>query len=79
MDCLHRKPQPKEIRTGRDCQFCQNSDPNFRKRNPLDRLVVSNASDNAASHMTENGYAGHRILEIQVRLAVMTGLLKHVA
>jgi hypothetical protein len=76
---LHQRPAHDHPRTGRDCQFCQNSDPNFRKRNPLDRLVVSNASDNAASHMTENGYVEHRMLEIQVRLAVMTGSLQHVA
>lgn len=63
MDCLHRKPQPKETRTGRDCQFCQTSDPEFGKRDLLDRLVTSKVSDTVAAHMTENGRIRHRLLE----------------
>ena len=76
---LHRRPPKKDTRTGRDCQFCRNSDPDFGKRDPLDRLVTSKVNDSAGSHMTENGYVKHRLLEIEVRLAVMTGSVQHVA
>ena len=68
MDRLHRKPQPKETRTGRDCQFCRHFDPDFRKHNPMDKLVCSERSDTATAHMTENGYIGHRLLEIRMRM-----------
>jgi hypothetical protein len=70
MDRLHRDPPPKETRTGRDCKFCQRSDPDFGEREPMDRLVCSGLNDTAAAHMTENGYVKHRLLEIEVRLGV---------
>ena len=70
MDRLHRKPQHEETRTGRDCRFCQRSDPDFGERDPMDRLVAPELSDTAAAHMTENGYVRHRMLEIEVRLGV---------
>ncbi len=70
MDRLHRKPQPKETRTGRDCRFCQRSDPDFGKRDPMDRLVCSELNDTAAAHTTENGYIRHRLLEQELRLDV---------
>jgi hypothetical protein len=80
MDCIHRKPQLTETRIGRDCQFCQDSDPEFGKRDPLDRLVCSELDDTAAAHMTENGYIGHRLLEVRVRLiAAEFGLLPNAA
>ena len=60
----------KETRAGRDCLFCQRSDPDFGRRDPLDRLVCSKLNDTAAAHMTENGYIRHRMLEIEVRLGV---------
>jgi hypothetical protein len=58
-----------ETRTGRDCQFCRDYDPEFEKRNPMDRLVGAKKDDAAAAHMTENGYVRHRLLELESRLA----------
>jgi hypothetical protein len=54
MERLHLRPL-QDPRTGRDCQFCRRSDPDFGKRNPMDRLVRSNQDDAAAAHITENG------------------------
>ena len=68
MDCLHRKPLPKETRTGRDCQFCRHFDSEFWKRDPMDRLVHSEVQDTATAHLTENGHIRHRLLEIRMRL-----------
>jgi hypothetical protein len=45
----------------------------------MDRLVSSKSDDAATAHLTENGHVRHRVLEIRVRLAVMTGSLEHVA
>jgi hypothetical protein len=42
-------------------------------------MVTSKVNDTAAAHMTENGYVKHRALEIGIRLAVVSGLLQHVA
>jgi hypothetical protein len=70
MDRLHRKPQHEETRTGRDCRFCQRSDPDFGKRDPMDRLVSSELNDSAAAHMTEDGYVKHRMLEVEARMGV---------
>jgi hypothetical protein len=79
MERLHLRPL-QDIRTGRDCQFCRRSDPDFGKRNPMDRLVCSKQHDTAAAHMTENGYVSHRMLEIEVRLGVTEfGLMPNVA
>jgi hypothetical protein len=65
MDSLHRNPQPQETRTGRDCLFCKEFDPGFRKRDPIDRLV--GVEQNAASHLSVNGEIKHRLLEIKMR------------
>ena len=79
MERLHLRPL-QDIRTGRDCQFCRRSDPDFGKRKPMDRLVCSKQHDTAAAHMTENGYVRHRMLEIEVRLGVTEfGLMPNVA
>ncbi len=67
MDSLHRV-QHQDTRTGHDCRFCQRADPEFGKREPLDRLVCSELSDTATAHMTENGYILHRMLEVRARL-----------
>jgi len=64
MDLFHRESLGKDTRTGRECQFCSGLDPNFTKRDPLDRLVVSNLNDTAAAHLTEDGYVRHRITEL---------------
>ena len=79
MERLHLRPL-QDIRTGRDCQFCRRSDPDFGKRNPMDRLVCSKQHDTAAAQLSENGYVKHRMLEIEVRLAVTEfGLMPDVA
>jgi hypothetical protein len=86
MERVHLKPRAEtrlgprpETRTGRDCQFCRQSDLNFAMRAPQDRLVISKGDDSAAAHMTENGYVQHRSLEVRIRLAVTTGSWQHVA
>jgi hypothetical protein len=79
MERLHLRPL-QDTRTGRDCQFCRYSDPDFEKRDPMDRLVSSKKNDVAAAHMSENGYIRHRMLEIEVRLGVTEfGQLPNVA
>jgi hypothetical protein len=60
----------KDTPTGRDCQFCNRVDPNFSKREPLDRLVASQLDNTAAAHLTEDGYIKHRIAELTQRLGV---------
>jgi len=78
MERLHLRPLT-AILTRRDCKFCRQSDPDFEKRNPMDKLVCGK-QDTATAHMSENGYVKHRILEIEVRLGVTEfGLLLSVA
>ena len=78
MERLHLRPL-QDNRTGRDCQFCRRSDPDFEKRDPMDRLVCSK-QDTATAHISENGYVRHRMLEIEVRLGVSEfGLMPNVA
>jgi hypothetical protein len=71
MDLFHRKSQGKgkDTPTGRDCQFCYRVDPDFIKRDPMDRLVLSKLDDTAAAHLTEDGYVKHRIAELSKKLA----------
>jgi hypothetical protein len=64
MDLFHRKSLGKDTPTGRDCQFCCHVDPDFTKRDPMDRLVLSKLDDTAAAHLTEDGYVKHRIAEL---------------
>jgi hypothetical protein len=64
MDPFHRESLGKDTPTGRDCQFCFRTDPDFAKRDPLDRLVLSMLDDTAAAHITEDGYVQHRIAEL---------------
>jgi hypothetical protein len=66
MDLFHRKLEgkSKDTPTGRDCQFCYRVDPDFTKRDPMDRLVLSKLDDTAAAHLTEDGYVKHRIAEL---------------
>ena len=68
MERIHLRPLP-DTRTGRDCRFCQDFDPSFENRNPMDRLVCSKQNDTPGAHMTENGYVRHRMLELEVRVA----------
>ncbi len=73
MDLFHRKSQGKgkDTPTGRDCQFCHRADPNFNKRDPMDRLVLSKLDDTAAAHLTEDGYVKHRIAELLKKRAIL--------
>ena len=64
MDSYHRQQMHKDYRTGRDCQFCLRLDPDFAKRNPIDRSVQEDLDDSAASHLSEDGHVRHRIFEI---------------
>jgi hypothetical protein len=73
MDLFHRTSEGADTRTGRDCQFCHHSDPDFSKRKPMDRLVVSKLEDSAGAHLTEDGHVKHRLEElmnIRARLSV---------
>jgi hypothetical protein len=72
MDLFHRKLQGKgkDTPTGRDCQFCCRADPDFTKRDPMDRLVLSKLDDTAAAHITEDGYVRHRIAELMKKRAL---------
>jgi hypothetical protein len=69
MDLLHRKPEAKDFRMGRDCQFCANADPSFGQRKPMDRMVQPKMEDIAAAHLTEEGYVKHRIAELMKKPA----------
>ena len=64
MDLFHRESLGKDTPPGRDCQFCRHADPDFAKRDPMDRLVLSMLDDTAAAHITEDGYVKHRIAEL---------------
>lgn len=67
MDSYHRRPSRTEQPTGRDCQFCAALDPNFKKRNPVDRWVQGHPEDSAISHVSENGHVLHLMFEISRR------------
>lgn len=62
MDSYHRQIQHRDSRAGRDCKFCSQFDPEFAKRNPIDRWVE--VEDSASSHLSENGHVRHRLFEI---------------
>jgi len=64
MDGFHRKSQGHDTRNHRDCQFCNQMDPDFFRRRPMDRLVQSKLDDIASAHLTEDGYVRHRIAEL---------------
>ena len=64
MDSYHRQIRRTEQPTGRDCQFCAALDPNFKKRNPVDRWVLGHPQDSAISHVSENGHVLHLMFEI---------------
>jgi len=69
MDLFHRPPKRNDINTGRDCHFCSRADPDFAKRNPLDRLVASKLDDVASAHLTEEGHVQHRLAELRRKRA----------
>ena len=72
MDSYHRQIQRRDPRSGRDCQFCSQFDPDFAKRNPIDRWV--DVGDSANSHLTENGHVQHRIFEIARKRALASNV-----
>ena len=53
-----------DSRSGCPCEFCQQLDPQFPGRNPMDQLVLPNRKHTAAAHLTEDGYVRHRVLEL---------------
>ena len=67
MDHFHREVN-NDTRTAKPCQFCQQADPDFGKRRPLDQFVQE--TDTAASHLTEDGHVRHRILELMGKASV---------
>jgi hypothetical protein len=54
-----------DTRSSRPCEFCQEFDPQFTQRRPSDQMVVSTRRATASSHLTEDGYVRHRILELR--------------
>ena len=64
MDGFHRRSQGHDTRNHRECQFCYAMDPEFSRRQPMDRLVQSKLEDSASAHLTEDGYVRHRIAEL---------------
>jgi hypothetical protein len=72
MDSYHRQPHHREQPGGRDCNFCAAVDPNFAKRNPMDRWVHGDLHDSATSHMSENGHVLHLMFEIARKRAQRT-------
>ncbi|MFZ1916288.1 MAG: hypothetical protein WAU58_01855 [Terriglobales bacterium] len=54
-----------DTRSSRPCEFCRELDPHFPNRRPLDQMVVSTRKAVASSHLTEDGYVRHRILELR--------------
>lgn len=73
MDLFHRESLGKDTPTGCDCQFCYRNDPDFSKREPMDRLVASQLDNTAAAHLTEDGYIKHRLAELTQRLGAAPG------
>jgi hypothetical protein len=58
-----------EVRSGKLCKFCKDLDPGFADRHALDQLVGTNPGNTASSHLTENGYIHHRMLELNQLLS----------
>ena len=54
-----------DTRSSRPCEFCQELDPKFPQRRPLDQMVVRNRKACASAHLTEDGYVRHRVLELR--------------
>lgn len=58
-----------EVRSGRLCEYCQELDPQFLERHPLDQMVAANRQHTASAHLTEDGYVRHRRLELNQLVA----------
>ena len=76
MDLFHRETRGKgkDTPSGRDCEFCYRVDPDFSKRDPMDRLVRSQLGDTASAHLTEDGYIRHRIGELLTKAIARTSV-----
>jgi hypothetical protein len=66
MDSFHRQKKKPDTQMARACVFCERVDPDFTRREPFDQVV--RITDSAAGHITENGHARHRILELTLKL-----------
>jgi hypothetical protein len=53
-----------EVRSSRVCEFCQQLDPKFGHRHPMDQMVGLTRKSTAAAHLTEDGYVQHRLVEL---------------
>jgi hypothetical protein len=68
---LHRTPIRRKIdhpQAGRRCQFCEEFDPDFEQRKPMDQLVAVQVNDIASGHLTEDGHVKHRLVELRKML-----------
>ena len=65
MEHIDPAANKREVRPGKPCEFCREFDPNFLTRKPIDQMVVANREHVAASHLTEDGYVRHRMVELQ--------------
>jgi hypothetical protein len=54
-----------DVRFGSPCEFCQEFDPQFNQRNPLDQMVVANRQHTDSAHLTDEGYVRHRMLDLR--------------
>jgi hypothetical protein len=54
-----------DTKSSRPCEFCKEFDPHFRNRQVIDQMVISTRKAVASSHITEDGYVRHRILELR--------------
>lgn len=54
-----------DTRSSRPCEFCRELDPQFQQRRPVDQMVASSRKAIASSHLTEDGYVRHRMLELR--------------
>jgi hypothetical protein len=61
----HALPSRFDARAGRPCEFCQQLDPQFPGRKPLDQMVARGRKASASAHLSEDGYVRHRVLEIR--------------
>jgi len=54
-----------DTRSSRPCEFCQELDPHFHHRRPLDQMIAYTRKPVASAHLTEDGYVRHRIVELR--------------
>jgi len=69
---FHRASSKHEVHGVRTCDLCGSHDPTFEQRDPLDKLIAAGAEVTARSHITENGYVRHRLVEAKLRQIAAT-------